>query len=71
MVKGGDEVPGVDDMGGPCVTEGSFFVHQYFGSWGRHWSSIEVVDSIEEGVGGKFWVEARGTEDIQCYDRHR
>ena len=60
MVKGRDEVPGVDGVGGPCATEGGVFLHQYLGSWGRHWSGIEVVESIEEGVGGKFWVEARG-----------
>ena len=27
MVKGGAEVPGVDGVGGPCATEGGFFVH--------------------------------------------
>ena len=68
MVKSGAEVPGVDGVGGPCATEGGFFVHQYPGSWGRHWSGIEVVEYIEEGVGGKFWVEARGAEEIQFYD---
>ena len=68
MVKGGAEVPSVDGVGVPCATEGRFFVHQYHGYRGRHWSGIEVVESIEEGVGGKFWVEARGAEEIQCDD---
>ena len=54
MVKDGAEVPGVDSVGGPCAMEGGFFMHNYFGSWGRHWSGIEVVESIEEGVGRKF-----------------
>ena len=62
MVKGGDEVPGVDGVGGPGATEGGFLMHQYHGARWRHQSSIEVVESIEEGVGGKFWVEARGAE---------
>ena len=55
-------------MGGPCAPEGEFFVHQYFRFRGRHCSGVEIVESIEEGMGGKFWVEARGAEEIQCYD---
>ena len=54
MVKVGAKVPGVDGVGGPCSPEGGFFVHGYFGYRGRHWSGVEIVDSIEEGVGGKF-----------------
>ena len=50
MVKGGAEVPGVDGMDGPCALEGGFFVHNYFGSWGRHWGGVEIVGSIEEGM---------------------
>ena len=50
---------------------GWVFMHQYHGARGRHWSGIEVVESIEEGVGGKFWVEARGVEEIQCDDSLR
>ena len=71
MVKGGAKVPGVDGVGGPCAPDGGFFVHKYFVSRGRHCSGIEVVESIEEGVSGKFWVEARGAEEIQCDDRLR
>ena len=71
MVKGGAEVPGVDGVGGPGATEGGFFVQQYYRARGRHWSGIEVLESVEEGVGGKFWVEARGAEEIQCYDSLR
>ena len=71
LVKGGAEVPDVDNMGGPGTTEGGFFVHQYHGSRGRHWSGIEVVESIEEGVVGNFWVEARGAEESQCDDNLR
>ena len=51
IVKGGAKVPGVDGVGGPCAPEGGFFVHEYFGSWGRHWSGVEIVGTIEEGVG--------------------
>ena len=58
-------------MVGPCAPEGGFFVHQYFRSWGRHWSGVEIVESIEEGVGGKFRFEERGAEEIQCYDSLR
>ena len=64
MVKGGAEVPGVDGVGCPGTTEGGYVVHQYHGARERHWSGIEVVESVEEGVGGKFWVEARGEEEI-------
>ena len=71
MVEGWAEIPGVDVVGGTVATEGGFFMHQYHGARGRHRSSIEVVESVEEGVGGKFWVEARGAEDIQCYDSLR
>ena len=71
MVKGGAEVPDVDGMGGSCATEGGFFVHQYNGARWRHWSDIEVVESIEEGVGGNVWVKARGAEEIQCDDSLR
>ena len=71
MVKGGSKVLGVDGVVSLCATEGGFYVHQYPGSRGCHWSGIEVVESIEEGVGGKFWVEARGAEEIQCYDNLR
>ena len=46
-------------------------MYQYPGSRGRHWSGIEVVESIEEGMGGIFWVEARGAEEIQCDDSLR
>ena len=66
MVKVGAKVPGVDGVGGPDAMEGVFFVHQYHGAWGHHWSGIVVVFSIEEGVGGKFWVKARCAEEIQC-----
>ena len=68
MVKGRAKVPGVDSVGGPGATEGKFFMHQYLGARGFHWSGIEVVEYVEEGVGRKFWVEARGAEDMQCYD---
>ena len=51
MVKGGAKVPGVDVMGGPCALESGFFVHKYFGSWRRHRRCIEIVGSVEEGVG--------------------
>ena len=71
MAKGGTKVTGVDGVGDPCATEGGFFVHQYHGSRGRHWRGIEVVEYIEEGVGGKFWVKARGAEEIQRYDTLR
>ena len=71
MVKGGAEVLGVDGVGGPCATEGGFSVHQFHGSRGRHWSGIEVVESIEEGLGEKFWVKAIGAEEIQCDDSMR
>ena len=62
MVKGGAEIPGVDGVDGPGDTEGGVLMHQYHGARGRYRSSIEVVESVEEGVGGKFWVEARGAE---------
>ena len=52
----------VEGVGGPGATESGFFVYQYHGAWGGHRGSIEVVESVEEGVGGKFWVEARGAE---------
>ena len=48
MVKGGDEIPGVDGMGGPGATEAGFFMHQYHGPRGRHHSSIEAVESVKE-----------------------
>ena len=51
LVKDGAEVPGVDGVGGPCAPERGFFVHKYFGSWRRHWSGVEIVGSVEEGVG--------------------
>ena len=51
LVKGGAEVPGVDGVGGPCAPERGFFVHKYFGSWWCHWSGVEIVGSVEEGVG--------------------
>ena len=44
-----------------------FFAHHYPGSWGHHWSGIEIVESIGEGVDGKFWVKARGAEEIYRY----
>ena len=62
MVKGGAEVPDVYGMGVPGATEGGFFLHQYHRAWGSHKSSIEVLEFFEEGVGGKFWVEAKGAE---------
>ena len=62
MVKGGAKIPGVDGMGGPGATEGGFFMYQHYGSRGSHRGSIEVVESVEEGVGRKFCVEARGAE---------
>ena len=49
--EGRAEVTGVDGVGGPCALEGGFFVHNYFGSGGRHWSGVKIVGSIEEGVG--------------------
>ena len=51
MVKGGAEIPGVDGVGGPCAPERGFFVHKYFGSWRRHRRCVEIVGSVEEGVG--------------------
>ena len=51
MVKGGAEVPGIDGVGGPCAPESGFFVHKYFGSWRRHRRCVEIVGSVEEGVG--------------------
>ena len=71
MVKGGAEIPGVDGTGGLGVTEGGFFLHQYHGAQMRYRSSIEVVESVEEGVGRQFWVEAIGAEYIQCDDSLR
>ena len=62
MVKGGDKISGVDGVDGPVATEGGFFMHQYHESRGSHRGSIEVVESVEEGVGRKFCVEARGAE---------
>ena len=62
MVKGGAEIPGVDGMGGPGATEGGFFMYQYHGARERHRGSIEVVESVGEGMGGNFWVEERGAE---------
>ena len=50
MGKGGAEVPGVDGVGVPYAPERGFFVHNYFGSWGRHWSGVEILGSIEEGM---------------------
>ena len=61
-MKGGAEILGVDGMDGPGATEGGFFMDQYHGAQGSHWGSIELVESVEEGVGGKFWVEGRGAE---------
>ena len=43
-------------------------MHHHHGARGCHWSGIEVVESIEDGVGGNFWVEAIGAEEIQCDD---
>ena len=51
MVEDRAEVPGVDGMGGPCAPERGFFVHKYFGSWRRHWRGVEILGSVEEGVG--------------------
>ena len=62
VVKGGTKIPGIDGVGSPGSTEGGFFMHQYHGSRGIHQGGIEVVEYAEEGVGGNFWVEARGTE---------
>ena len=62
MVEVGSEIPGVDGVGVPGAMEGGVFVHHYNGAQGRHRGSIEVVESVEEGVGGNFWVEARGAE---------
>ena len=62
VVKGGSEIPGVDGTGGLGVTEGGFFMYQYHRARGSHRGSIEVVESVEEGVGEIFWVEARGAE---------
>ena len=62
MVEGGSKILGVDSAGGSGAMEGGFFMHQYHGAWGRHRSSIEVVEFIEDGVGRKFWFEARGAE---------
>ena len=64
IVKGGAEIPGIDGMGGPGVTEDGFFVYQYHEAQWSHRGSIEVVESVEEGVGRNFWVEARGAESI-------
>ena len=50
IVKGRAEVPDVDSVGGPCAPEDGFFVYKYFGSWGRHWSGVEIVGYVEEGV---------------------
>ena len=62
MVKGRSKIPGVDGMDGPGATEGGVFMHQYHGARGSHRGSIEVVESVEEGVGGRFWVEAKGAD---------
>ena len=62
MLEGRSEIPGVDGVGVPGATEGSFSMHQYHGAQGRHRSSIEIVELVEEGDGGKFWFEARGVE---------
>ena len=62
VVKCGTDIPGVDSVGGPGATKGRFFMHKYHGYRGSHWGGIEVVDSVEEGVGGKFGVKARGAE---------
>ena len=51
MVKGGAKVPGIDGVGDPCAPESGFFVHKYFGSWRRHRRCVEIVESVEEGVG--------------------
>ena len=58
VVKGGSKIPVVDGVGVPGATEGGFFMHQYHGTRGSHWDGIEVVDSVEDGVVGKVWVEA-------------
>ena len=62
MVKVGAEIPGDDSVGYPGTTEGGFFMHQYHGARGSHRGNIVVVESVEEGMGGKFWVETRGAE---------
>ena len=59
---GGDEITGDDGVVGPGATEGGFFMYQYHGDRGSHRGSIEVVEFIEEVVGRKLWVEARGAE---------
>ena len=51
MVEVGAKVPVVDGVGGPCAPERGFFAQKYFGSWQRHWRGIEIVGSVEEGVG--------------------
>ena len=51
LVEGGAEVPGVDGVGGPCAPESGFFVYKYFGSWRRQRRYVEIVGSVEEGVG--------------------
>ena len=51
MVKDGAKVPGVDGVGGPCALERGFFVHKNFGSWRHHRHCVEIVGSVEEGVG--------------------
>ena len=51
MVKGKAKVTGVDGVGGPCAPESEFFVHKYFGSWRCHRNCVEIVGSVEEGVG--------------------
>ena len=62
VVKGGAEVPDVYSVGGPGATEGGSFMHQYHGFRGSHRGGIGFVDSVEEGVGGNFGVEARVAE---------
>ena len=62
MVKGWAEIPGVGGMGGPGATEGGFVVYHYHGTQGSHWGSIEVVESVEDGVGGNVWVEDIGVD---------
>ena len=45
------EVPDFDGVGGPCASERGFFVNKNFGTWWRHWRGVEIVGSVEEGVG--------------------
>ena len=45
-----------------------FGVNDHFCAGGRERTLIEIVGTKEEGVGGKFWIEAGVAEQIQSDD---